>query len=311
MTNCCGACVLRRGLPLLGIVVLLAGVACSRRGAETGPPDGKGRLRVVASTTMIGDMIRQIAGEAVDLQVILKPGQDPHIYKPIPSDPQLVTDAHLVFINGLRLEEYIEKMIRSAVRTQPVVVVSEGITPITSSGEHAAPDPHIWFDVSHAGRMAQNIMKALIQYDAVNAETYRTNGARYAAELDELDGWVKRELAAVPPANRKLVTSHDAFSYFGARYGFEVLAVQGISTDAAAQARDVAALIDRVKREGVQALFIETSVNPKMIEQVANEARVKIGGKLYSDSIDEPGTSAGTYIGMVRENVRTIVEGLK
>jgi ABC-type Zn uptake system ZnuABC Zn-binding protein ZnuA len=294
----------------LTLVLLAAAVfqGCSRRESTVA---GSEKIEVIASTTMIGDMVRQIAGDHVRLTTILKPGQDPHIYKPVPSDPRRVSEADLILLNGLRLEEYIEEMVRSAAAGKPVIYVSTGIEPIMSEGTHAAPDPHIWFDVNNAIQMARNVMEALIQHDPNNAAVYRENGERYLKELSDLDQWVFEQTRQIPEPRRKIVTSHDAFSYFGKRYGFEVLAVQGISTDAAAQAKDVAMLIEQIRQQNVPAVFVETSVNPKMLEQVANEANVQIAGKLYSDSLGDPESAAGTYTGMIKENVQTIVNALK
>jgi zinc/manganese transport system substrate-binding protein len=284
-------------------VLIFAGCGQSAKSAREKPV-------AVATTTMIGDMVREVAGERVEVKVILKPGQDPHIYKPVPSDPKTIAESDIVFINGLRLEEWIEEMIAHAGGRRPVVVVSKGIEPLFSP-QLNKPDPHCWFDVTLAMKYVENIRDALIEFDPAGETVYRENAEKYLRELEELDAWVFEQVAQIPPHHRKLVTSHDAFGYFGRRYGFQVVAVQGVSTEAAAQAQDVARLIDYIRREKIPAIFVETSVNPKLVEQIARETGAKIGGTLFSDSTDWPDQPGGTYIGMVRENIKTIVGALQ
>ncbi len=288
----------------LGGVLLLAG--CGRAGSapETDKPVA------VATLTMVADMVQQVGGDRVEVRCIMKPGSDPHLYKPVPNDLRLVAGADIVFINGLGIEGWITDLIANAPGKRPVVAVTDGMTAERSETYHGEPDPHGWFDVRNALVYVDNIEKGLAQMDPTGAEHYRARAESYRAELRELDVWVRAELAKVPAGRRKLVTSHDAFHYFGKAYDFEVLAVQGVSTESQPNSEDVIKLVKEIKNAGVPAVFVETSVNPKMLEYVAEQAGARVGGQLFSDSCGAPGTPGGSYVGMVRENVRIIVEAL-
>lgn len=288
----------------LGCVLLVAG--CDHAGSA---PD-KARPVAVATLTMVADMVQRVGGDRVEVRCIMKPGGDPHLYKPVPNDLRLVAQADIVFINGLGIEGWITDLIANATGRRPVVTVTDGMAAERSATFHGEPDPHGWFDVRNALVYVENIEKGLTQMDPAGAEHYRARAETYRAELRDLDAWVRRELARVPPARRKLVTSHDAFHYFGKAYDFEVLAVQGVSTESQPNSQDVVELIKTIRAAGVPAVFVETSVNPKMLEYVAEQAGVRVGGTLFSDSCGAPGTPGGSYVGMVRENVRIIVEAL-
>jgi ABC-type Zn uptake system ZnuABC Zn-binding protein ZnuA len=288
----------------LGLVLLVAG--CDRAGSAS----DKARPVAVATLTMVADMVRQVAGDRVEVRCIMKPGSDPHLYKPVPRDLRLIAEADIVFVNGLGIEGWMTDLITNAPGRRPVVAVTDGMATLRSETYHGEADPHGWFDVRNALVYVDNIEKGLTQVDPAGAEDYRRRAEQYRAELRDLDAWVRAELARVPPARRKLVTSHDAFHYFGRAYDFEVLAVQGVSTESQPNSQDVVELIKTIRAAGVPAVFVETSVNPKMLEYVAEQAGVRIGGTLFSDSCDTPGTPGGSYVGMVRENVRIIVEAL-
>lgn len=286
----------------------LAGCA----GGGEAPESHEGGLKVVATTTMIADLARQIGGHRVDVTGIMAPGGDPHVYKPVPEDAQAISTADLVLVNGLKLEHWVDDLIANAGGgKKTVVTVTEGMKHRASPLDASVPDPHVWFDVARWRQAAKRVETGLAAADPEGAATYRENAALYDRQLAELDTWVRRRVAEVPEARRKLVTSHDAFAYFGEAYGFDVVPVQGISTDAEASTKDVVRVVEAVKAAGVPAIFVETSVNPKLIEQVARETSTKVGGALYSDStgpLDSPG---GSYIGMIRDNVSLIVEGLR
>lgn len=293
-------------------VTTLALAACDP-GRQPQPTEGGAtKLAAVATTTMIADLVRQVGGHRVEVKGIMAPGGDPHVYKPVPGDAEAISHARAVFINGLKLEHWVEDLIHNAGGAgQRVVVVSEGVKHRVSPFDANVPDPHFWFDVKRWRQAAANVARALAELDPPGAGVYQANAQLYDQQLASLDGWVRTRVKAVPAERRKLVTSHDAFAYFGEAYGFEVVPVQGISTDAEASTRDVARVVDLVGKTGVKTLFVETSVNPKLIEQVARETRTRVGGALYSDStgpLDSPG---GSYVGMVRDNVSLIVEGLR
>lgn len=294
---------------LLGLLLLTApGCAPDQLPPSTGSADKP--VQAVATTTMIADLVGQIGGHRVKVTGIMAPGGDPHVYKPVPADADAIAKADVVFVNGLKLEHWVDDLITNA-RAKRVVVVTEGVRHRASPFDTQVPDPHVWFDVARWRQAAANVAKGLSAADPDGAGTYRENAALYDKQLAALDGWVRSRVATVPAARRKLVTSHDAFAYFGEAYGFEVIPVQGISTDADASTQDVVRVVEMVKQAGVPALFVETSVNPKLIEQVARETHTRVGGALYSDSTGPRDSNAGSYIGMVRDNVSLIVEGLK
>jgi ABC-type Zn uptake system ZnuABC Zn-binding protein ZnuA len=297
---------------LLSAVAAITLVACAPGGSQDPAAHGGVAVKAVATTTMIADLVRQVGGHRVEVKGIMAPGGDPHVYKPVPSDAEAISHAQVVFVNGLKLEHWIDDLIHNAGgEGKRVVVVSDGVAARKSPFDASVPDPHFWFDVKRWRQAATNVEKALSALDAPGASVYAANARLYDAQLASLDGWVRERVKAVPAERRKLVTSHDAFAYFGESYGFQVVPVQGISTDAEASTQDVARVVDLVKQVGVKTLFVETSVNPKLIEQVARETGSKVGGALYSDStgpLDSPG---GTYVGMVRDNVSLLVEGLK
>ena len=294
------------------LVTTIALVGCSPAQEGQGGHEGGKKLRAVATTTMIADLVRQVGGHRVEVKGIMAPGGDPHVYKPVPGDAEAIARAEVVFVNGLKLEHWIEDLIHNAGGgTKKVVVVSDGVKHRVSPFDANVPDPHFWFDVGRWRQAGANVAKALTEVDAAGADAYAANAKLYDQQLLALDGWVRTRVKAVPEGRRKLVTSHDAFAYFGEAYGFEVVPVQGISTDAEASTKDVARVVELVRKTGVKTLFVETSVNPKLIEQVARETDTRVGGALYSDSTGPLESAGGTYVGMVRDNVALLVEGLR
>ena len=292
---------------LLGLTLWITGCA----GNETPEATGEG-LQIVATTTMIADLARQIGGHRVAVKGIMAPGGDPHGYKPVPEDAQAISTADMVMVNGLHLEGWVDDLIANAGGTEKTVVtVTEGMPHRASPFDASVPDPHVWFDVNRWRMAAKTVATALAKADPAGATTYAQNATLYDRQLAELDKWVRQRVEEVPVARRKLVTSHDAFGYFGDAYGFTVVPVQGISTESEASTRDVVRVVEAVKEAGVPAIFVETSVNTKLIEQVARETGARVGGALYSDSTGPLDSSGGTYIGMVRDNVSLIVEGLR
>jgi ABC-type Zn uptake system ZnuABC Zn-binding protein ZnuA len=270
-----------------------------------------GKIRAVSSITIINDIVRNIGGDKVEAVSICGVGIDPHTYKPKPNDPRTVSECDIVFINGLALEHWIEEMVHNAGGNKKVVTVTEGITPITDEMGFGDPDPHAWFDVKYVKTYSENIAKALIELDKPNESYYRRNLESYIKKLDSLDAWVKTEIEKIPAEKRLLITSHDAFRYFGKAYGLEVRGLQGISTEAKAQTEDVKKLVDLIKERKLKSVFIETSVNPKLLEEISRETGATVGGTLFSDSVGDEGTFEGTYIGALTHNVKTIVKALK
>jgi ABC-type Zn uptake system ZnuABC Zn-binding protein ZnuA len=294
-------------------IALLALMVCWLGAAGCSPPGSRsnnGKPVAVATLTMIADMVAQVGGDRVEVRCIMKPGNDPHIYRPVPGDLKMIAESDIVFINGLGIEGWITNLINNAPGNRPVITVTDGVAAIRSDQFRGEPDPHCWFDVKNAIIYVNNIEKGLAAIDPSGADYYRQRADAYRKELAELDDWARSELAKVPAEKRKLVTSHDAFHYFGRAYGFEVLAVQGVSTESQPNSADVIALIKTIREANVGAVFVETSVNPKTLEHVARESGARIGGELFSDSCGDAGTPEGTYVGMMRHNVKTIVEAL-
>lgn len=288
------------------LTVILFGCGSKDKNNSSG-----GKIKAISSITIINDIVRNIGGDKVDAKSICGVGIDPHTYKPKPNDPRLVSESDIVFINGFTLEHWIEEMVHNAGGNKKVVTVTNGLTPMTDEKGFGDPDPHAWFNVQNVKTYAVNIEKALSETDKDNASYYKQNLDAYLKKLDSLDAWIKTEIAKIPQEKRVLITSHDAFRYFGKAYGLEVRGLQGISTEAKAQTEDVKKLIDLVKERKLNSVFIETSVNPKLLEEISRETGAKVGGTLYSDSVGDDGTVEGTYIGAVTHNVNAIVNALK
>ena len=290
-------------------------LGCKEPGGASGQAAGpapQGPL-VVATTTMIGDMAAQLGRGVVRVETIMRPGGDPHLHQPTPRDAKLVASCALVLINGMNLEGWIEDLVKHAGGQRPVITVSQGVSPIAMKDKPEGVDPHFWFDVqawSQATHQVQRALEALVGEGSPEAARVRQNAQDYRAELARLEAWASQRLDSIPKHQRVLITSHDAFHYFGRAFGVEVIGVQGVSTEQEASQRDVANTIELVRARNVPAIFMETSVNPSLVQQIAREAAVKVQGPLYSDSLGAPGSGADTYVGMVVQNVRMITGAL-
>lgn len=293
------------------ITLVLFVILFSGCGSKNDNKQSNGKIKTISSITIINDIVKNIGGDKVDAKSICGVGIDPHTYKPKPNDPRLIAESDIVFINGFTLEHWIEEMVHNAGGNKKVVTVTNGLTPMKDEKGFGDPDPHAWFDINNVKTYAKNIADALIEADKQNESYYRQNLESYTKKLDSLDGWTKSEIQKIPAEKRVLITSHDAFRYFGKAYGLEVRGLQGISTEAKAQTEDVKKLIDLIKERKLNSVFIETSVNPKLLEEISKETDAKVGGTLYSDSVGDEGTFEGTYIGALTHNVNTIVNALK
>jgi ABC-type Zn uptake system ZnuABC Zn-binding protein ZnuA len=280
-------------------------------GNNTNKTKDSNKITAVSSITIINDIVKNIGKDKVEAISICGVGIDPHTYHAKPSDPKLISEADIVFINGFALEHWIEEMIRNAGGNKTVITVTNGLKPMTDEKGFGDPDPHAWFNTVNVKTYAENIANGLIGIDKENEEFYKKNLEEYITKLDSLNNWIKQQVETLPPEKRLLVTSHDAFRYFGEAYGFEVKGLQGISTEAKVQTEDVKKLIDMIKERNLKSVFIETSVNPKLLEEISKETGAKVGGTLFSDSVGDEGTPEGTYIGAVTHNVNTIVNSLK
>jgi zinc/manganese transport system substrate-binding protein/manganese/iron transport system substrate-binding protein len=258
-------------------------------------------------------MTEAVAGDRAVVHSLLTAGSDPHSYAPRPSDLQANVDSSLVLKNGIGLDDWIDKTINNAGGQHPLVVVTKGIP--VRAGDDAEPggDPHVWFSAANAMTMTRNIRDALVQADPTNAAVYDTNADTYLQQLDDLDKYITYQVDTIPPGQRKIVTNHDAFGYFIDRYKLIYVGsiIPSMSTEAQPSAQAVSALIARIKAENVKAIFLESSINPKLAEQIAGDAGVKVVDTLYGDTLGPPGTPGADYIGMMRYNTDTIVSAIK
>lgn len=291
-------------------IVLAALIVALVAACGDGGNDGEARLRVVATTTQIADLARQIAGERAEVLSLLPANADAHDFEPTPRDVERVSDADLILRHGLGLDDWIVTLIAESGSDAASVTVTEGITPLISDGK---PDPHVWLDVAHAKVMVERIEEALVAADEEGAETYRANAARYQQELDELDRWIRQQIDTIPEANRGIVTTHDAIRYYVEAYGLRWVGaiIPSLDTQAQPTAQATAALVDRIRAEGVRAIFAEASLNPDLARQLASEAGVTVVDDLYIDSLGPEGSGAETYTGMMRLNTTKIVEALR
>lgn len=302
--------------PVLILSVLASLLAACDDGR--GAPSPAARPTVVCTTGMVADIARHLAGEHADVVALMGEGVDPHLYKPSPADVRQLASASLILYNGLHLEGKMGEILEQVGASRPAVAVAESIDParlLVPDGAQGAHDPHVWFDVELWSGTIEPVRAALAKLDPANAAAYDANARAYRDRLLKLHDDTRAAIAALPPDRRVLVTAHDAFGYFGRAYGIEVHAIQGISTDAEAALKDINDLVDLLVARRVPAVFVESSVPPKTIEALVEGCRargheVRVGGSLFSDAMGAPGTPEGTYEGMVRHNVRTIVEGL-
>ncbi|MDA8230413.1 MAG: metal ABC transporter substrate-binding protein [Magnetospirillum sp.] len=290
---------------LLALAVLAAAIGAAR--ADESRP-----LRVVATFTILADMVRQVGDGRVAVTALVGPNGDAHVYEPTPADVRAVAEADLLVVNGLGMEGWLDRLGRAAGYHGPVVVASRGIAPREMSEDgRTAVDPHAWQDLADGRRYVQNIAEGLEKADPAHRTVYADRAARYSAELKDLDAWVRAEIGQVPPDKREVITTHDAFGYFGAAYGVRFLAPEGISTDAEVTAGDFAHLIRQIRRTGVKALFVENMSDPRLVRELADEAGVPVGGTLYVDALSPPDGPAPTYVDMFRSNVTQLVAAME
>jgi len=269
-------------------------------------------VNVVASFSILGDMVKQVGGDRVAVTTIVGPNADTHVYEPRPQDAAVLSGARAFFVNGLGFEGWLARLVEATGFKGEVVTASDGVvTHAMDEGGQAITDPHAWQSLANGQIYVRNIAKGLCAVDAEGCATYEANAAAYSAQLAALDADVKAAIAAVPETQRKVITTHDAFGYFAEAYGVRFLAPEGISTDSEASAADVAKLIDQVKHDGVKALFIENMSDPRLVQQIAAETGAKLGGALYADALSEPAEGAATYLEMFKYNVALLVPALE
>ena len=273
------------------------------------------KIPVVASFSILGDLVTIVGGERVSVRPLVGPDQDAHVFEPQPVDLKAVAQARLVVFNGLGFEGWMERLIKSSGFKGTTLIASRGIKPRQMADDEQpgkrVADPHAWQDPRHTINYVRNIAAALTRLDPAGEAVYRENSRKYIDELTALDSWAQAQYASIPAARRRLITSHDAFGYHSNRYGIRFLAPQGISSEDEPSAREMATLIRQIRKEQIKALFMENMSNPKILDQLAREAAVVPAGKLYADSLSKTGGPAPSYLKMMRYNVETILNGLR
>ncbi len=287
-------------------------------GMAAAPAEAKERLSVVASFSILGDFVQEVGGEHVSVVTLAGPDGDVHAYEPTPGHVQQVAEAGAIIVNGLGLEGWLDRLLEASGTRAKVSEATKGIAPLTIEGEvheqdaqtHQAFDPHAFQSIGNAITYVKNIAEALCTADEQNCAAYRANEAAYTQRLKGLDMEVKEAIANIPADKRRVITSHDAFNYFARDYGIEFLAPEGVSTEAEASAAEVAKLIRQIREEKATALFVENISDPRLVEQIGRETGLKVSGVLFSDALSPKDGPAGTYVDMMRHNVRTITEAI-
>jgi zinc/manganese transport system substrate-binding protein len=269
-------------------------------------------LPVVASFSILGDLVKIVGGDRVRVTTLVGPDEDAHVFEPKPSDAKAIAQSKLLVVNGLGFEPWAHKLAGAAAYKGLTVVASQGVKGHTMTDEHrhAEADPHAWQNPNNVVLYVRNIAAALAQADPEGAGLFKARADAYAKELQELDAWAKTQFATIPLVKRKVITSHDAFGYFAAQYQIMFLAPQGVSTEAEPSAKGVAKLIRQIQREKIRAVFLENMVNPKLIAQLSQDAGVTLGAALYADALSGANQPGATYLAMVRHNVRALASGM-
>lgn len=265
---------------------------------------------IVTSASMFADMAHAIGGDLIETTTIVPIGGDPHIYEPTPGDVRLLLQADVVLQNGLTFEGWISQLVQNSGSKARVYTITEGIAPIVSEMHANAVDPHAWMEPVNGKIYATNIKNALIELLPQHDSIINANYQAYSRQLDELHTYIENQIATIPAEKRVLITSHDSFHYYGKRYGLQLESVLGTSTDADVRTSDLMRLNDVIRTKQIPAVFIESTINPKLLQQVATDNKIIIGGKLYSDSLGDENSSADTYINLIKHNTDVIVSGL-
>ena len=280
-------------------------------------------LKVTASFSILADMVREVGGSRVEVTSLVGPGEDAHAFSPAPTHAAMVAKADVILINGLGFEGWMERLVQSANAKGLVVTATKGvktIEPAEDGHDHGHDhgddhgdevDPHAWQDARNGIVYAVNIAEGLCNVDSVNCAEYRANAAAYSTKLEAVDDEIRAAFAAIPEEGRKVITSHDAFGYFEAAYGVEFMAAHGVSEKSEASAKDIAKLIQQIKKEKVRALFVENISDPRLIEQIATNAGIQPSGEIYSDALSPAGGPAATYIDMMRFNAHALAAAMR
>lgn len=271
------------------------------------PARAQDRLNVVASFSILGDFVRNVGGDRVNVTTLVGPNSDVHVYSPTPADAKKVADAKLVFVNGLGLEGWLPRLVQSSGSKATIVTASTHITPHRLG---SSADPHAWQSVVNVRTYINNIRAALSAAAPADAEVFRSNAEAYRAKLDALEDEINRTIAQIPREQRKVISNHDAFGYFASTYDIEFIAPSGVSTESEPSARDIAGIISQIRKEKIPAVFLENISDDRLVQRIAAETGAKVGGTLYSDSLTGENGDAPTYIDMVKHNIRTLSRAL-
>jgi zinc/manganese transport system substrate-binding protein len=294
----------RRGMVLL---TRYAGLLCASRALA------QVRVSVVATFSILGDLVRNVGVDEVEVATLVGPNADVHVYSPTPADAKLLAVAKAVFVNGLGLEGWMTRLITASGTKATVVVCSDGIKPLKLEDEERVGhvDPHAWQSVANAKIYVANIRDGLSRAEPSKKDIYYVNATSYLGKLDALEREVKEVVGEIPPERRKVVTGHAAFRYFADAYGMQFITPEGVSTDAEPSARDVAKIITQIKKQNIPAIFLENVIDPRLLQEIASETGAKIGGTLYSDALSNANGPAASYIELMRNNVRQFAKALK
>jgi len=296
-----------RMLKRVALAILLAALAV--------PAAAQEKLKVVATFSILADVVGNVGGDRVAVTALVGPNSDAHVYQPTPSDAKTLSEAKVVFANGLGFEGWMERLIKASASKAAMVVVSKGVKPRNleapdAHGHQHNVDPHAWQSVGNIKLYVANVRDALAAADPAGKAVYEANAAAYLAKLDALDAEIKAEVAKIPAGRRRIITTHDAFGYFAAAYGVAFIAPQGVSTESEVSAKDVAKIITQIKRQKIPAVFLENVTDDRLLKRIAAESGARIGGTLYSDALTDDKGAAATYIDMMRHNVRQLAAAL-
>src|ERR1700732_1192678 len=265
------------------------------------------RVNVVTSFSILGDFVKNVGGERVNVTTLVGPDGDVHVYTPAPADAKKIADAKLLVINGLGLEGWLPRLLQSSGSKAPIVIAAKNIAPLKLGSD---ADPHAWQSVANAKKYVTNIRDALVAADPADAEVFRKQTETYLAKLDALDREVRDAIKQIPQGRRKVISTHDAFGYFASAYGIAFIAPLGVSTESEASARDIAGIIAQIKAAKIPAVFLEKISDPRLMRRISAESGARIGGTLYSDSLTDEKGDAPTYIEMVRHNIKALNSAL-
>jgi zinc/manganese transport system substrate-binding protein len=281
----------------------------------SGGVNAEEKIKAIASFSILGDMVRQVGGDRVEVVTLVGPNTDTHTYEPTPADAKTVASGKVLFINGLGFEGWMTRLEKSSGFKGKVVLASQGVKSRQMEEEKGGKtkkvtDPHAWQSLANGKIYARNIRDGLIAVDPEGKATYEANASKFISDMDKLEAEVKASIGKIAPDHRRIITSHDAFGYFGATYGLKFIAPEGVSTESEASAQDVAKIIRQIKAEKIPAVFIENISDHRLLDQIARETGAKIGGTVYSDALSDSNGPASTYLDMFRHNIKLFTDAL-